>query len=190
MIGGKAAIALKAAQRLGLEQQRVTLNGGMAVLLSGAILALCTWWLPMFVAFPVGRADGLMFAARANVIPLLVLMVAVRRVARIRFISPEDNRGSAYDAPSSQLAVPAAFLQNTLEQTVLFVLASSALATLGTPEAMAFISAGAFLFLVGRITFLLGYPKGAGGRAFGMVMTTMPALGATVWVICAMVLGL
>lgn len=44
--------------------------------------------------------------------------------------------------------------------------------------AMPLIAGSAFLFAIGRITFLAGYPKGAGARSFGMALTVLPRLAA------------
>lgn len=41
---------------------------------------------------------------------------------------------------------------------------------------MGLIVASVALFALGRATFLRGYGKGAGGRAFGMVTTALPTL--------------
>ena len=57
-------------------------------------------------------------------------------MASIRFRSDADRPGSAYGAPSSRLAVPAAVLQNTLEQTALAVGSHLVLATVLRGEEM------------------------------------------------------
>ena len=46
------------------------------------------------------------------------------------------------------------------------------------------------LFTIGRITFRRGYPRGAPGRAFGIVTTLLPTYGAFAWVIFDMLAGL
>ena len=43
-------------------------------------------------------------------------------------------------------------------------------------SALSLIVVAVALFGVGRIAFLIGYPHGAGGRAFGMVTTTLPSI--------------
>ncbi|HKQ11034.1 MAG TPA: MAPEG family protein [Rhizomicrobium sp.] len=170
------------------EQSKTVERGGTAFLVTAASLVAASMWLPLVVRFPAEPMDALSFACRVNVVVGIVLMIAVRVVATIRFKSAEDNRGSAYAPPSSCLAVPAAFLQNTLEQSVLAIVANLALATIGREDASAYMTASAVLFLIGRVTFMLGYPHGAGARAFGMVMTMTPALGAFGWVMVAWLL--
>jgi cation transport ATPase len=93
-----------------------------------------------------------------------------------RRFSPEDIGGQAAGPPSERLAIKAAFLQNTLEQTVLaggFYLALSAVAG----EAwLALIPASAALFVVGRVLFYTRYHLGARGRSLGMALTMMPSV--------------
>lgn len=98
--------------------------------------------------------------------------------------------GSAYGPPSERLRVPIAFLQNTHEQVTIAAFAMLALTTVPGEAPLAFIMTSVPLFAIGRITFLRGYPHGAAARAFGMVTTGLPSLGAFVWVIYDMVDGL
>jgi Flp pilus assembly protein TadB len=105
-------------------------------------------------------------------------MVAILLVSTARRFSAEDIGGQAAGPPSDRLAIKAAFLQNTLEQTVLaggFYLALAAVA--GGPW-LALIPVAAILFVVGRVLFFLRYHRGARGRSLGMALTMMPsALG-------------
>jgi len=102
-------------------------------------------------------------------------------VAKVRFRSAADNAGSAYSRPSARLAVPRAFLQNTLEQAFIATIGILALATVEGEAALAYVVGTVVLFSLGRATFLRGYPRGAGGRAFGIATTALPALGAYGW---------
>ena len=174
--------------QLAAEQERTILRGGIAVVLSALLLISGAHFLPQLVTFPHGPIDSIIFAGRLSLVPGLVLLFAVRLVASVRFRSAEDNRGAAYAPPSQKLAFPAAFLQNTLEQTVLAVIANFALASIGSVSATAYMAVGAALFLIGRIAFFFGYRRGAGARSFGMVMTMMPALGVFVWVPIALIM--
>jgi hypothetical protein len=79
-----------------------------------------------------------------------------------------------------------AFLQNTLEQSVITLFTQPALVLLLGARAMPLIAASVLLFAVGRMTFLAGYPKGAGARSFGMAVTALPSLMA--FVLAAVVL--
>lgn len=163
------------------ERRRIRIRGALAFVFCGIVLGLAAYWLPQWLSFPVVLADRLSFALRANLFILIWLLVAVGLVARIRRHSVEDNAGSAFSSPSARLAIPAAFLQNTLEQVLITALAFMALATVEGEAALAYIAGSIPVFAVGRVTFLRGYPHGAGARAFGMVSTALPSLGAFLW---------
>jgi hypothetical protein len=171
-----------------LQQRRVLLRGVSAALFTAALLAVAVVVLPGIVAFPKDALERLVFALQANVFVAAWVVVAIRMVSRRRFSSPADAEGSAYAPPSERLAVRSAFLQNTLEQAFIAFAGNLILATVAGDSALAFIVAGTVLFSIGRVTFLMGYPKGAAGRAFGMVTTMMPAVCAIIWIV-VVVLG-
>lgn len=163
------------------EQRAVILRGFAGALFSLAILAAGYLLLPRMFDFPTEQADALAFALQAELFVALWVVIAIRMVSRIRFRSAADNRGSAFSKPSAVLRIPAAFLQNTLEQGFIAVVAHLALATLITGPALALIPAAVLLFAIGRISFLMGYEKGAAGRAFGIVVTMLPSVLACLW---------
>jgi len=167
---------------LPLERRRIRKQGGLAFVVCTLFIGAGILWLPRWLAFPEDLTDRLAFALRANFFVFLWLVIAVGIVSTIRRHSAEDNAGSAFSRPSSRLAIPAAFLQNTLEQVFITTTAFLALATADGEAPLAYIAASIPLFAVGRATFLRGYPKGAGYRAFGMAMTALPGLGAFIWV--------
>jgi hypothetical protein len=116
------------------------------------------------------------FAAAFWAAPCLVLLVAIMMVSTTRRFSPEDIGGQAAGPPSDRLAIRAAFLQDTLEQTVLaggFYLALSAVAG---GAWLALIPASVGLFVVGRVLFYARYHLGAHGRSLGMALTMMPSV--------------
>lgn len=168
---------------LAAEQAGVRSRSALAFLLCAAVLGAAVWWLPAQAEFPADTAERVAFAARASLLVVLWIAVGVRMIARIRFYSAPDNRGSAYAPPSERLKVPLAFLQNTVEQAVLAMVAILALATVDGDAPLAFIVGFVVLFAIGRVTFLFGYPHGAAGRAFGMATTVLPTMAAVVWVI-------
>ena len=165
------------------EQRRIRQQAVRSFLLCAVFLGAAIYWLPQWADFPNETGSRIAFALRADIFVTVWVLIAVRLVSRIRFVSAEDNAGAAYSPPSPRLAVRAAFLQNTLEQAFIATVAYLALATVEGEAPLAFIIASVVLFTVGRLTFLRGYPGGAGARAFGMVTTTLPSLGAFCWVI-------
>lgn len=175
-----------AAERWGVRRQ-----AALASLFCTVVLAAAVWWLPQRIDFPTEAGERLAFAARAILLILLCLLVAVGIVSTLRrYAEPRDITGSAYGPPSERLMVPIAFLQNTHEQVTLAAFAMLALATVPGEAPLAFMMASVVLFAIGRVAFLRGYPLGAAARAFGMATTTLPVLGAFVWVIYDMLAGL
>ncbi|HKQ11025.1 MAG TPA: MAPEG family protein [Rhizomicrobium sp.] len=166
------------------------LNALLAFLFCVAVLGGAFVILPGYFSLPTDLAQRIAFAIQVDVFVLVWIVIGVRIVSRVRFYTAEDNAGSAYSVPSARIAVPRAFLQNTVEQTLIAVGAHLALATLISGSALILLPAATFLFAIGRIAFLVGYPYGASGRAFGMVVTVLPSLGGYIWSIYLVFTGL
>jgi hypothetical protein len=165
---------------------RVRSTLALAIVLAG--FALGHLLLPRVFTFPEALAERLAMAAQAGAFVLLCLLVAVGMVSFGRRRSPDDIGGAAAGPPSPALAVKAAFLQNTLEQSVLACGAFFAFAAVATGAALALLPVAALLFCLGRALFWRGYPAGAGARALGMALTLLPgallllyATAATAW---------
>lgn len=168
---------------LPVEQRRIKHAGLLSGVFCLATLVGMSSVLPMLAEFPADRWERLSFVLRVDLFVAAWVLIGVRLVSRIRFISAEDNPGAAFAPPSPRLAMRAAFLQNTLEQAFLAIIALTALVTVQGEAPLAYALAAALCFSIGRITFLRGYPHGAGGRAFGMVTTVLPTLGAFGWIL-------
>jgi uncharacterized MAPEG superfamily protein len=161
------------------EQRKIVRNSVYALLLSTVVFATAHLLVPRFIRFGGEDLESrLTFWAGSNLFVLLWLMYSVRLVSGVRFRSREDNRGSAYSPPSPKIAVAIANLQNTLEQSVLFIFTQLALVLLVGGRALPLVAASVLLFLIGRAAFLRAYPNGAGARGFGMALTAMPIIFA------------
>ena len=144
--------------------------------------------LPDFIDFPGDDLRSqLTFWACAALFVVAWVMIGIGMVSHGRRHSAQDIRGSAYAPPSPRIAVRVAFLENTLEQAVVAVLVHFALILLFGTQAMAFVAGSVVLFGLGRVAFLVGYPKGAGARSFGMVVTVLPTLAAFVLALGAVI---
>ena len=163
------------------EQRRILAQSALALIVCLAVLASAVFVLPPLLELPSAPTARGPLLAGANLLIGLWVVFGIRQVASLRFRSAQDNAGSAYGPPSPALAVRAAFLQNTLEQAFVAVVAFNALATQPGEAVSAYLLAAAILFGVGRLAFLRGYPGGAGARAFGVAVTALPTLGAVVW---------
>lgn len=162
------------------EQRKVRLAAVAATLFCSLMLGIGYLVLPGLLQFPVELSERLAFVLRADLFVLVWILIGVRLVSHGRFHSVADIGGSGSGPPSPKIATKVAFLQNTLEQAVLAVGVHLALATLLTGPALSLILIAVVLFGLGRVSFYVGYPHGAGGRAFGMVTTVLPTLAGFV----------
>ena len=158
------------------EQRKVKARGLCATFFCGIVLSTSYLTLPNFFSFPTDLVDRIGFALKASVFILVWLVIAVRLVSKGRLVSDADIRGSAFSAPSERIRIKAAFLQNTLEQAALAIGASLAFAATFSADYLSLVVGAVLLFSIGRLTFYIGYRSGAGGRAFGMVVTMLPAV--------------
>ena len=141
------------------------------------------------LGFPTGMAliDRLSIAVQCTLVPGLFMMIAVARMARQRFFSPEDIDGgvTATDTPRAQLLQT--LLQNTLEQSLIALLVYLGWALTMPATWLSVVPVAAMAFAIGRILFFLSYEKGAPSRALGFAMTcsatvvTMIALGGVLF---------
>jgi len=161
------------------EQKKVRRGVAYAFVVSTVVLGAAHVLLPPLVGVTGDDLESrLRFWAGANLFVLLWIIIGVGMVSRGRRHSAEDIRGSAYAPPSPKIAIAAAFLQNTLEQGVITMFALLLLVLLLRGPALPLVAGSVLLFTVGRVTFLAGYPKGAGARSFGMALTVLPSLFA------------
>ena len=160
------------------QEHAIRRDTSIAFAVTGVVFAGGYFLASAFAALPTSPGERLAFAALCWSVTGFVLLVAVIMVSTTRRFSAEDIGGQASGPPSDKLAIKAAFLQNTLEQTVLAAGFYFGLAAVAGEAWLAILPAAAMLFVVGRVLFYTGYRRGARGRALGMGLTMMPsALG-------------
>ena len=134
-------------------------------------------------SFPPSLSDGerLTYAFRCLAFSIWPLFMAIKAVADRRF-SNIDTLGAA---PTAQVnpkhedfLVCQRILQNTLEQTVLHIVAILALASSLQVEQLSILPVLVFFFIIGRAAFFVGYlyldhPL---YRAFGFALTFSPSV--------------
>lgn len=176
---------------LAQEQRRILRNSAFGLLFCSLILTAAHWSIPRQFRMPgEDLASLLTFWAGCALLTVLWVFVGFAIVARGRRHSPDDIGGSAFAPPSPRIAIPVAFLQNTVEQSFMAVIVQIAVLLLAGGQMAALVAGQVFLFAIGRITFLAGYPKGAGGRAFGLAVTALPTLAGLVVALGALVSAL
>lgn len=159
------------------EQRRIYQGAAAAFAVSAGAFAVSYWLIRHFVDLPsTDLRMQLSWWAASCLVLVLWVMAGVGMVSTGRRRSQVDIGGSAFAPPSPAIAVPAAFLQNTLEQAFIGVFTQLALVLVLEGAALPLLVACVVLFSVGRVRFLAGYPNGAGARAFGMALTAMPSL--------------
>lgn len=170
-------------------------------ILRGSALALCFAlatagagyaWLPprwFGLSNAMTTADQIAFALKADVLLFVWLAWCVRAVSKRRFRSAVDRKGSGFGRPSEAIAIPTAVLQNSLEQTVLAFGAHLVLATVLRGPELVIIPLLVTLYIIGRVTFSLGYAQGAVRRSFGMALTAAPTLASYLFAAALMIAG-
>ena len=154
------------------DKQRGVLKGviyGAAitlVVIVGAIIAG-----PMPLSPEASPGERLAFALSADAFIALWLAISVGLLANHRFFTPEDIDGGGLSRGSQTANILQSTLQNTLEQSVLAVLAHLAWSVVMPASWISAIPAAVFLFLCGRVLFVRGYRQGAPSRALGFALT-------------------
>lgn len=158
-------------------KQRGVLKGMIAgatvtvVVMGGAILAG-----PSLLSPEASIGERIAFALRNDVFISLWLGISIALLARHRFFTPEDIDGGGLTHGTETAHILQATLQNTLEQTVLAVLAHCMWAIVMPLSWISAIPAATVLFLCGRVLFLRGYRGGAPARAIGFSLTFYPTV--------------
>lgn len=131
---------------------------------------------------PFGFSAQLLFADRASVavqsssLLALCLAVAIARLAKHRFFTPEDIDGGGLQPGSNRATLLQSLLQNTLEQCVLAGLVYMAWAVVMPSSWLSVVPLAAGSFAVGRTLFFVGYGAGAPSRALGFTMSFYPSV--------------
>jgi hypothetical protein len=104
-------------------------------------------------------------------VPVLILGIAIGRLAKHRFFNADDIVGAGLTVASAEAKLLQALLQNTLEQTALAVPTYLAWALLMPGAWLSTVPMAATFHALGRLLFFFGYEKGAGHGALGFALT-------------------
>ena len=163
------------------DQRKVLAGMAAAVLFSAAFFEV------MFHSTAIGLAPPgviesswrLAYALKWEVIAALCLLAGIAKIANRRFFIAEAIDGAA--APS--IEIDRRYIQNTLEQLVLAIVAHLALVTIVAPESIRAVAVLVMLFVIGRVTFWIGYHYSGPARAFGFGTTFYPAVAVYVFLL-------
>lgn len=155
------------------QQQKTVLKGVIAALVFSITFVAIAYFL---VSLPLPILDTveqrLIFTLRCQIFPVLMLFAGIAAVGNDRFVSPAINPLAG--AESEKTRVHLRYLSNTLEQFVLFLIASLVLSTFLDAHSIKLIPILVTLFVCGRIAFWIGYLKNSLYRAFGLGVTAYP----------------
>ncbi len=156
---------------------RIAASGGLAILL---ILA-SRWYVFQFgPALETSPFGGLLIALKWLVLPALTLLASLLGTAFYRF-----THGSAIDGRPLEVGHVLDILlrnnRNTLEQLALALIAWTGLSIAMPGRAAIAFPVLAMLFVLGRISFFVGYLIIPWARAFGFVLTFVPNAAILMW---------
>jgi uncharacterized MAPEG superfamily protein len=156
------------------EQKIVAIGSMSGVALMAASMALLYNVLPG----PHAAADVMVritYTLRANAFAAVPLFAAIIMVANARFTGPAID--PMMQNEDTAMIINSRVADNSLQQFVVFMIATLALATTLSPSQMPLIPAAVIVFILARIAFWIGYRIHPLYRAPGMGATAFLNLG-------------
>jgi hypothetical protein len=150
---------------------------GMAAIAASAIVSIVLWFVLTRFLPPLDGMEEL--GARMLVaLKCLVLATLFALVAGVESVAHERLQSAAFDPlqghQTRRLQVNLRYLQNTLEQIVIFAVALFGLAAYMTSgEAMRAVPAAAIIWTLNRYAFWIGYHRSAAMRSLGAAGVAM-----------------
>ena len=136
------------------DQKIVAVGAASGVL----IMAAAMWLLSRALPVPAGlewTGPRLGYALRWDAVAALPFLVMIIAIGNARALGPAID--PTLGAESRAMQINGRVADNTLQQLLLFVIASLALAANLPPANMSVIPAAAIVFLIARIAFWIGY---------------------------------
>ena len=155
-----------------------------------AVMIVAVWILTRLLPVPdVDDTPGerLAYALGANVFALVPFFIMLITVGNKRFLS--DAIDPTRNAESADMNIDGRVADNTLQQQVVFAIASLALSTLVPLEYLQVIWACAIWFVVARSMFWFGYRKHPLYRAPGMSGTAYMNLFMILYILFRLLAG-
>jgi uncharacterized MAPEG superfamily protein len=159
---------MAAQQESDFRRQRAS---GMLYIAVAMVVAIALWFGITFGMAPLAHMDDLaarlVFTLKLGVLVVLFCLVTgVEAVAHERLTSPAFDPLTHFE--TRRLEINQRYLQNTLEQTVVFLTALFGLALYcPTGSAMRAVLATAVVWILARFAFWIGYHKNAAMRGLG-----------------------
>ncbi|HSC87054.1 MAG TPA: MAPEG family protein [Polyangiaceae bacterium] len=151
---------------------------------SGVVLMSASVWM-LTQALPVpgisGPGDRLAYALQATLFAMLPLFIMIAAVGNSRFLSEAID--PTRHAESRSMEIDGRVVDNTLQQSFVFAIASLALSTVVPVRHLQTVWACAIVFVVARACFWWGYRVNPLYRAPGMAATAYMNLGMMAYVL-------
>lgn len=158
------------------KQKGVRVRMLVGVIITTPVLAAGALLNPLGLSGDWDALERLWLVAAALLIPAVMLMISIGRLAMRRFWHAEDIDGGGLTHGTPEAKMLQSILQNTLEQAVLAGFAYVAWGALMPGSTMSTILLAALLFGLGRILFFVSYEKGAPWRGTGFALTFYPTV--------------
>lgn len=134
-------------------------------------------------------SEKLSVALSSGVFVILFLFISIGRLARYRFLSPDDIDGAGLSTVTAHAKILQALLQNTLEQCVLAIFIYLAWVMLMPTAWLSVVPLAAAAFFIGRVMFFMGYSGGPRTRALGFTLSFYPSLAMLICLVCYLIWG-
>ena len=156
-------------------QQKAVVGSAIVAVIFSTILTLIAYFLiPWSLPILNTPEKRLIFTLRCQVFPALMLFAGIVAVSSCRFSSAAINPLVGSESPL--MRVHLRYVRNTLEQFVLFFVASLALSTFLDSYNIKLIPILTVMFVLGRIAFWVGYVHDPMDRGLGMAVTLYPTV--------------
>ena len=166
--------------------QRKVVAGAIAATVFCVAFFEVVFRLTDFGLTPPGGIDvsfRLTYALKCEVFAALCLLAGVGAIANRRFFIPDAIGGG----PSPSIEIEQRYVENTLEQLVLAIVAHLVLVVVVPDDSIRAVAILVMLFVIGRATFWLGYHISGPARAFGFATTFYPTVAVYVYVVSRIV---
>jgi hypothetical protein len=164
-------------------EQKIVIAGALSGIVAMiAALVLLSDIMPALPEF-ADAGERLAYAAKWDAVAVLPLFLAIVAVGNARFTSEAIDPTAGKE--SRQMIVDGRVVDNTVQQYVMFVPATLAVAASAHGDELGVIAAAAVIFVVMRFAFWIGYRVNPLYRAFGMssvAYLNLMLFGVAAWV--------
>ena len=162
--------------------QKIVAVGSASGVLTMVAAVIAIFWLwpsnPLLSDIPM----RLGYTIQANAFAVIPLLLGILVVANARFLG--DAIDPTLQKDNMAMQINSRVVDNTLQQFVLFIIATMALSVNATSAQMRLIPAATIVFIFARMAFWIGYRIHPLYRAFGMGATgylNVGLLGFAIW---------